>query len=623
MYIGSCMAHEDHLWVLDEETKNMKYKEISHVPGLYKIMDEILVNAADNKTRDPNMDLLKVEINREQNTISILNNGKGIPVEIHSKEKIYIPELIFGSLLTSSNYDDDDKKLTGGRNGFGAKLTNIYSTEFTVETADAEGGHKFKQVFRDNMGSRDKPKVTENKRGEEFTKITFKPDLKRFGMDSIPDDMYALMSKRVYDMAGCLNGVKVYLNGTRLPIRNFKQYVEMYLNSFNNGDSEKKPNIIHERVNDRWEIAFAVSDGQFGEVSFVNSIATTKGGTHVDHVTNQITTKINEIVKKKNKGANVTTGKIKNHMWIFVNAMIENPAFDSQTKETLTLKATQFGSRCPVSEEFHKKVAKSGIIDNILDWAKFDADRQMAKGDSGRKKSKVSIKDYEEANKAGGREGHKCTLILTEGLSAKTMAMSGFQIVGRDYYGVFPLRGKLLNVRDASHNSIMNNSELTSIKSIIGLAHKKEYTSLNELRYGSIMIMTDQDNDGSHIKGLLINYFDHFYPSLLKIPGFLVEFITPIIKVSKRNQQLSFFTVPEFEQWKAENDEGRGWRLKYYKGLGTSEEEEVHQYFSALQKHRIPFKATEEGDRELIDMAFNKKRADERKEWLRGYVVCV
>ncbi|TIC47232.1 DNA topoisomerase II [Wallemia mellicola] len=622
MYIGSCMSHEDKHWVFDEETKALVEKDISIVPGLYKIMDEILVNAADNKTRDPRMDLLKVEIDRESNKIHIHNNGKGIPVEIHSKEKIYIPELIFGSLLTSSNYDDDDKKLTGGRNGFGAKLTNIYSTEFTVETADSEGGKKFKQTFRNNMGDREAPKITSNSRGEEYTKITFKPDLARFSMDKISDDMYALMTKRVYDMAGCLPGVKVYLNGTRLPIRNFKQYVEMYVTSTidNEGESStKKPTIIHERVNDRWEIAFALSDGVFREVSFVNSIATTKGGTHVDHVTNQITTKLGEIIKKKNKGANVTAGKMKNQMWVFVNSMIENPAFDSQTKETLTLKATQFGSKCPLSEEFHKKVSKSGIVDNILDWAKFDADRQMAKGDTKTKKSKVSIKDYEEANKAGGKEGHKCTLILTEGLSAKTQAMTGSQIVGRDYYGVFPLRGKLLNVRDASHTSIMNNAELTSIKTIIGLAHKKEYRSVTELRYGSIMIMTDQDHDGSHIKGLLINYFDHFYPSLLKIPGFLVEFITPIIKLFKRNKVVRFFTIPEFENWKAENDGGRGWRLKYYKGLGTSEPDEMHQYFRALDRHRIPFSAMQEGDHELIDMAFNKKRTEDRKEWLRGY----
>lgn len=136
------MSHEDKHWVFDEENKNLVEKDISMVPGLYKIMDEILVNAADNKTRDLKMDLLKVEINRDENKIMIQNNGNGIPVEVHSKEKIYIPELIFGSLLTSSNYDDDDKKLTGGRNGFGAKLTNIYSTEFTVETADSEGGKK-------------------------------------------------------------------------------------------------------------------------------------------------------------------------------------------------------------------------------------------------------------------------------------------------------------------------------------------------------------------------------------------------------------------------------------------------------------------------------------------------
>lgn len=144
-YIGSVEKHTQALWVWEDD--RMVHRPVTYVPGLYKIFDEILVNAADNKQRDPKMDALEVVIDPRQNLVSVYNNGDGIPVEIHQEEGVYVPELIFGHLLTSSNYDDAEKKTTGGRNGYGAKLTNIFSTEFVIETADGKRQKKYKQVF--------------------------------------------------------------------------------------------------------------------------------------------------------------------------------------------------------------------------------------------------------------------------------------------------------------------------------------------------------------------------------------------------------------------------------------------------------------------------------------------
>jgi len=308
------------------------------------------------------MDTLKVEIDIEQGIISVYNNGRGIPIEMHSKEKMYIPELIFGHLLSSSNYDDDEKKLTGGRNGYGAKLANIYSTEFTIDTADKNSSQKYKQTWTDNMGKCGKAKITKNSRGEEYTKVTFKPDLKRFGMDSIDEDTVSLLKKRVFDMAGTIKDIKVFLNDERLKIKSFKQYVEMYLNSAaaeaaetSGGAAQVKPSMIYERISDRWEVAFAVSDGTFQHVSFANSISTIKGGNHVNVITDQIAKNLVATISKKNKAAAVKPAKIKEHVWIFVNALIENPTFDSQTKELMTLPSTKFGSRPTLSEDFMKK----------------------------------------------------------------------------------------------------------------------------------------------------------------------------------------------------------------------------------------------------------------------------
>lgn len=608
-YIGAIDKDVQLMYVWDDNKRKIVTRSISYVPGLYKIFDEILVNAADNKTRDPRMDTLKVWISKDKNEISIYNNGKGIPIQMHAKEGLYVPELIFGHLLTGSNYDDNEKKVTGGRNGYGAKLCNIFSTEFIVETADSTARKKYYQKFEKNMNIAGKP-VVEKYRGDEYTRITFRPDLEKFKMSELDDDITSLMKKRVYDMCGTLKNVKVYLNDELLGVRNFREYVELYLRG---GED-----IVHSVINDRWEVAFAVSEDQFNQVSFVNNISTSKGGTHVAHVIDQIVDPIQETIKKKDKSIDVKPLHIKNSTFIFVNCLIENPAFDSQTKENLTLKMSSFGSRCVPVGSFIKDIIKgTSLIERIVSFSRAKQSAQLKKTD-GTKTSRLSgIPKLEDANLAGTKRSGSCTLILTEGDSAKTLAVAGLSVVGRDIYGVFPLRGKLLNVREASHKQIMENSEISSIKKILGLQHGKIYEDTSSLRYGHIMIMTDQDHDGSHIKGLIINFLDHFYPSLLKTPSFLLEFITPIIRATKKGVTRDFFTIPEYEVFKQKNE---GWSIKYYKGLGTSTSKDAKQYFSDLPKHVKSFIALEDGDRDLIDLAFNKKKADERKNWLGEFV---
>lgn len=633
-YIGSVEMITQPMWVYDAEASCMVNRPLSFVPGLFKIFDEILVNAADNKIRDPAMDTLRVDIDGTTGKISIFNNGRGIPVEMHATEGIWVPELIFGHLLTSSNYNDAQKKVTGGRNGYGAKLCNIFSTEFCIETADCRVGKKYRQVFQNNMSSKGSPEISNHPRsGSEYTRITFTPDFAKFGMQGMDADLLGLFRKRVYDLAGTVQNIKVFLDGERLKIRNFKQYCDLFTtrettipSTSDNGNAITPANpttnhpIVHSIVNDRWEVCFTLSDGQFQQVSFVNSINTYKGGTHVSYVADQIVTALVDAVRKKNKAAPVKPFQVKNHLFLFVRCLVENPTFDSQTKENMTLRASAFGSRCDLGEDFMKRVLRSGVVDNILSWAKFKQDQLLKKTDGAKKSRLAGITKLDDANNAGTRNAARCTLILTEGDSAKALAVSGLSVVGRDNWGVYPLRGKLLNVREASHKQIMENNEINQIKQIMGLQHGKQYTTLETLRYGRLMIMTDQDHDGSHIKGLLINFLDHFWPSLLKIPNFLVEFITPIVKCTKGSSIVTFFTIPEYEAWKAQNNNGTGWTIKYYKGLGTSTAADAKQYFSNLPTHLKQFEVGTDTDRALIDMAFNKKKADDRKEWLKNFV---
>ncbi|EJD75192.1 DNA topoisomerase 2 [Loa loa] len=623
-YIGS-VEHTDKapMWVYDAEVERIVQRDISYVPGLYKIFDEILVNAADNKQRDPKMNLIRININKETNEISVFNNGKGIPVVLHKVEQLYVPELIFGTLLTSSNYDDSERKVTGGRNGYGAKLCNIFSKEFTVETSSKEYGKAFKQTWKNNM-TKDKDPFVSKSVGEDFTHVTFKPDLTKFKMIELDDDIISLISRRAYDIAGSTKGVKVYLNGKLLPVQGFKQYVEQYTK--HNLDNDGEPyKIAYEQVNERWEVALTVSEKGFQQVSFVNSIATTKGGRHVDYVVDQITAKLIDTIKKKvgKSGVNVKPFQIKSHMWIFVNSLVENPTFDSQTKETMTLQAKNFGSKCEMSERFINAVMKCGIVEAVLAWVRFKQQETLDKKCSTKKTSKLKgIPKLEDANDAGTKNSSLCTLILTEGDSAKSLAVSGLGVVGRDRYGVFPLRGKMLNVREGSHKQIMENAEINALIKIIGLQYRLKYDKdedMKTLRYGKIMVMADQDQDGSHIKGLVINFIHYNWPVLIR-RNFVEEFITPIVKATKGKESFSFFSLPEYAEWRNNTENWKTYRIKYYKGLGTSTSKEAKEYFTDMVRHRIRFQYSGEEDDNSLDMAFSKKKIEDRKVWLTNWM---
>ena len=375
------------------------------------------------------MSLIRINIDKENNSIRVYNNGRGIPVVEHKEEKVLVPTLIFGHLLTSSNYNDDEKKVTGGRNGYGAKLCNIFSTKFILETSSKENKKHFKQTWHNNMMKADEPILKESKE-DDYTSITFYPDLKKFKMDRLDDDTVALLARRAYDIAASTPGIKVYLNDKRLPVNKFEDYCKLYLHN-NNGESDEPIKLIYEKPNERWEIAIACSDMGFQQVSFVNSIATTKGGRHVDYIVDQLVKHLSEIVNKKNKNsATVKPFQIKNHMWLFINCLIENPTFDSQTKENMTLQAKSFGSKCQLSDEYIKKITKCGLLDKIMTWLAFKEKTDLEKAGSKSKQTKIKgIPKLDDANDAGGKDSIGCTLIVTEGDSAKTLAVAGLDML--------------------------------------------------------------------------------------------------------------------------------------------------------------------------------------------------
>ena len=600
-YVGPVELGTEPYWILDGSTftkKNLKYS-----PALLKIFDEILVNAIDRNSLHPKqVSSISVAIDKESGSVTIENNGPlgGISVKMHEKEGLWNPELVFGHLLTSTNYDDSQKRIVGGRNGYGAKLANIYSTDFSIVIKDHETKQTYTQSWSKNMTVCDPPKIKKHSGATSSVAITFTPEWKRFGMSKMDDTIYSIFQKRVWDANICTTqNCKVKFNGEVLPKQNFEAYTKMH-----EGVSE-----VSSFTGDRWSVCIGPSTDGMEQVSFVNGICTTKGGTHVDHVAAFIA---NGIIDEMAKKIKLKPQQVKNAFNIFVKATIENPNFSSQVKSECTSKSQDFGSKFDPPKGFIKNVLKTGIADELMALSKFKEMKELAKSDGARKSKITGIPKLDDANHAGTKHSGKCTLIVTEGDSAKTLAVAGLSVVGRDQYGVFPLRGKCKNVRDVSVAQLTSNQEFNDLKKILGLQQGKVYKDVSELRYGRLMIMTDADNDGSHIKGLILNMIHYFWPSLLDL-NFVVSMVTPIIKATKGTNTKSFYTDSAFRTWYG--DGKAGWKIKYYKGLGTSTSAEAREYFKKIQDLTVKFDVDTMTDDSIV-LAFDKKKADARKTWL-------
>jgi DNA topoisomerase-2 len=600
-YVGPVELGTEPYWILDGEKfskKNLKYS-----PALLKIFDEILVNAIDRNSLHPKqVSSISVTIDKESGAVTIENNGPlgGIGVRMHEKEGLWNPELVFGHLLTSTNYDDTQKRIVGGRNGYGAKLANIYSTEFSVVIKDHETKQTYTQKWSKNMTVCDPPKIKKHSGATSSVSITFTPEWKRFGMSKMDDTIYSIFQKRVWDANICTTqNCKVKFNGEVLTKQTFEAYAKMH-------EGVEEVTCVN---GDRWSVCIGPSENGMEQVSFVNGLCTNKGGTHVDHAANLIA---NGIIDEMAKKIKLKPQQVKNTFNIFVKATLENPTFSSQVKSECTSKSPNFGSKFEPPKNFIKNALKTGIADELLALSKFKEMKELAKSDGARKSKITGIPKLDDANKAGTAQSGKCTLIVTEGDSAKTLAVAGLSVVGRDHYGVFPLRGKCKNVRDVSVAQLTSNQEFNDLKKILGLQQGKEYTSVSELRYGRLMIMTDADNDGSHIKGLILNMIHYFWPSLLKL-NFVVSMVTPIIKATKGSDTKSFYTDSAFRTWYGSGKQG--WKIKYYKGLGTSTSVEAREYFKKIQDLTVKFDMDTMTDDSIV-LAFDKKKADARKTWL-------
>ena len=644
-YIGSiqmteCTEYTTTSTTTEKEggTTNIGLATFTHIPALYKLVDEGLVNMRDHVIRqaqaikDGKPDALpvtsiEVEVDAATGTITMTNDGNGIDIAQHPEHKMWIPEMIFGHLRTSTNYAEDKKeKIVGGKNGFGFKLVLVWSTWGSVETVDHVRGLKYVQEFKTNLTEICPPKITKCSSKKPYTRISFRPDYARLGIAGLTPEMTALFTKRVYDIAAVTDrSIRVKYNGAVVPVKDFKQYIGLYI----------RPEVkrVYEAPSDRWEYAVCLTNtDEFGHVSFVNGICTSKGGKHVEYIMGQLLRKLAAFIKTKKK-VDVKPATIKEQLTLFLRCDVENPAFSSQTKDELTTTSANFGSACTVSDEFVEKVAKMGVMDAACALTEVKEAKAAKKTDGAKTRTIRGIPKLIDANFAGTEKSGQCTIIFCEGDSAKAGIVSGLSKEDRNIIGVYPVKGKFMNVRGEAVKRIAENTEIAEIKRILGLENGRQYTAedvAKRLRYGKVLFMTDQDLDGSHIKGLGINLFQSEWPSLTHIPGFIGFMNTPILKARKGAQERVFYNEGEFEAWKSGTSgattsgasagaavDVSTWNIKYYKGLGTSTGREFREYFE--HKKIVDFAHTGEPSDDAIDLVFNKKRADDRKQWLSTY----
>ena len=613
MYAGSTSLQTGKEWVYDASTKKMEKREISYIPAFVKIFSEILDNAIDEGRRAPEvMDTVRVDIH-DDGMISVHDNGRGIPVQIHPQTKTYVATTVFSNLRAGSNFNDDEDQQLIGTNGVGSTLTNVLSTSFKIESCD--GKKLFKQEFFNGMRESTEPKIKAH--DKKYTKITFTPDYEFFKLKGLDEDHKLRLIKKVVDAAATNQNLKFYINGERIAIKNFEDYIALYADEYVFDDTPD------------WKIGVSSSDG-FDQISFVNSVETYQGGQHVDYVTRQIVDSLRAHIEKKAK-VSVSPGDIRGHLRVYISASVNRPKFSSQTKENLISTPSEWKTSWTCPDKFIQKLLKTSIIQSVLDWveAKKLAEEMKALKAAGKEIGKADPRKVDKFSDAAERhQRRKCILFLSEGDSASKSIQGGRG--DNPYIGSFPLKGKPANVREKDVMKVLGldkdkkdkngkavPNEIQKILTIIGLKIGVPVKSLDDLRFGKLAFASDADVDGFHICGLLINLIDHFWPELFTL-GFVHILRTPVIVVTLKDKSiLEFFTERDYKTWEAKDGQkSKGWSHKFYKGLSTWSTKQFGVFLSTLEKYLFRVDMVDGTDKEAIDLAFNSDRADDRKVWL-------
>lgn len=675
-YIGSIKTVERDMWVYEEpETHEngegaegeentepvrkgvFAYKKINYNQGLTRIFVEIMSNGIDNKWRSEahGLQMKKLDFSVETDPesekygwITVVNDGYCIPVEksvyeYHEyrtnkviKEELYPAEVFFGEMLAGTNFEEDNTRKTSGRNGLGAKAAIVFSKEAEVEHTNPDQQKKFKQTYYDNGTRRDPPEITTYKAKTGYTSFSFLPDYERFGYPGMDADFYSLIKGYVYE-AAMITGLTVTLNGEKIVVKDMEKFARLFYPNAKDHKmiSFKAPNgdecVLVERGVPDADIAEEVS-----HISWINGIKTRDGGVHVDPWVKSIFDKLVKTfnARKPKKGEKealkASAKEIYPYFVLFVRAEAPGAQFDSQTKDRMTQPDIDLAPSKEEKTAFNgeineamKKLMKWNFVGLLEEKLSMKAERSQARKE-GTKRKMAFGENVTEANRAGTKEGYKCTLFITEGASAKAFADRIISVIenGSDYFGSFAIKGKFINVQKTSQSVASANEEMKILKRILGLTTGQVYTDTSELRYGHVCLMTDQDDDGFHIKGLLLNVFYHYWPSLFKLvcedgsPYFMLESFTTAVVIATwgKNMMKIFYSNPEFRSWyEKEGQHIKGLKVRYLKGLGSHSPGDELIY---LEDQKKLLYTLDGEDSDWMTLGFADKQTDWRKEWI-------
>lgn len=627
--LGDCTIHMVDRYMLDMNSMKLLYSTIPYSSAIERLFLEILYNAADNveKSRLEGIDPGSISVSMTKDTITIRNGGRPISCQKQPNDTVHIPELIFGRLLTGSSFMDENKSrkvaTIGGRFGIGAKATNIFSLYFSVKIGNAKEKVHYHQIWKSNMRVCQAPIITRDYEGASFTEITFMIDFARFYDE---DNQYGFSGQRTYNAnmlmafakhcadVSMTAQVDVLFNKRKISCTDILRYASLYFPSMAN-------HLVFKSKDSICIIVDTPDDGH--TVSFVNSVINDEGGIHIDHWRKALFTPLIKHVKHKMRGIKITLKDIVKHISMILICRLPNPKYKAQTKDKVTSPAPTINT--------------NGIDLSILTtWSGYQCLERLlrlqidatAKKTDGKKRSIVDCPKLIDAPEAGGKNSIYCTFIVTEGDSASTVVAKS---MGDKYLGTLPIKGKMLNVGkakeslDANKNKYVKNSEIYEIKQALGLKEGTDYSSESartQLRYGKMIILSDQDVDGAHIRMLVINFFRWKFPSLLTC-GYIQIMETPLLRLTYDRQILKFYYQKEYDDWlneahisDVERTRRKAIKPERYKGLGSSTDEQIIDFFNN-KKILVP-----EWDKkadELMSIAFDNDMEDERKDWVLSW----
>jgi DNA topoisomerase-2 len=594
-YLGSSSHTPREEWLFDGE--KMHPCKITFPSACARLFLEIVTNASDNvfRSRSFGTEPGVIDVTVTDTQVTVKNWGEPIPIAIHEETGMYVPQLIFGVLHSGSSYTDE--RQGAGRYGVGGKAANIFSTLFSVVINDATGHKSYSQQWRDNMAVCEEPTIKPFRGTASSTTVSYTMDFARFGLERYSDEAKMLFFRYLIDISFNAE-VPVVFNGERYNVSKLSSFVPLYFGTTKNSITYELPTL-------RIYAADSPNNGQV--ISFVNCVMTNEGGTHVAPLLKYIAQYLKLNTKKQ-----VTVRQLKPHLSVIVSCHITSPEYNTATKSSLTHPTIKYS----IPDEVLKPMLKWTFLTRMFETATIKA---LAKTD-GKKRRHVKTKGT-DANEAGGPQSRKCGLFIAEGKSAEAYVhkLKALMDGGPNYVGVLAVRGKGLNVMNATAERIEENKEICELKTMLGLREGMDYTqekSLNTLRYGYIVIIADSDADGKHIIGLLLNLFYCRYRGLLE-KGLVSFYRTPIKRVFKGKTKLAFYTESEYTRWKESTANPASFVHIHYKGLGSSKDKEIEEDYV---NRRVVTSIFDEGAEDALELAFDNRLADERKEWIAKYV---